>query len=55
MIPVLTSIKKDESVFKLAKANQNEVRMTQFLLSCMRTIYSSFDYLTPDVKLKRVN
>lgn len=38
MIPSFNEIKKEEYVFKLAKANFNEVRMTNFLLSCLKTI-----------------
>jgi hypothetical protein len=44
-IPVFALVKKDENVFKLAKANLNEVRMTSYLLSCMKTIDASDDYL----------
>ena len=48
-VPIFSTIKKEENVFKLAKANANEVRMTNFLLSCMKTLKSTFEYLSPDV------
>jgi len=51
VIPVFSTIKKEENVFKLARANANEVRMTNFLLSCMKTLKSTFEFLTPDFLL----
>jgi hypothetical protein len=44
---MFSEIKKEEYVFKLAKVNFNEVRMTSFLLSCLKTITSAENYLTP--------
>ena len=49
-IPLFSSVKRDENVFKLAKASLNDVRITNFLLSCMRTIKSSDDYLNIDLE-----
>ncbi|EGR30411.1 MIR domain protein [Ichthyophthirius multifiliis] len=46
--PAFSTTKKEEYVFKLAKANQNEVRMTQFLLSCRKVITKAFKYLNPE-------
>ena len=37
-IPAFNEVKKEEYVFKIAKANFNEVRMTNFLLACLKTI-----------------
>ncbi|EGR27925.1 MIR domain protein [Ichthyophthirius multifiliis] len=46
--PQFSTKKKEEYVFKLAKANLNEVRMTQFLLECKKTIQKVYKYLTPE-------
>jgi hypothetical protein len=40
-------VKKEEFVFKLAKANFNDVRMTNFLLACLKTIRGAEQYLSP--------
>lgn len=53
-IPLFSTIKKEENVFKLAKANSNEVKMTCFLLSCMKTIKKTIFYLSPDF-LKKID
>ena len=45
IIPTFNETKKEEYVFKLAKANFNEVRMTNFLLACLRTIKGAEQYL----------
>jgi hypothetical protein len=49
VIPLFTTVKKEENVFKLAKANPSEVRQTKFLISCMRTFNSSLDFLSIDL------
>ena len=46
--PLFSEVKKDEFVFKLAKVNFDEVRMTNFLLSCLKTIKGSEQYLQPN-------
>ncbi|EAR92909.2 zinc finger, C2H2 type family protein (macronuclear) [Tetrahymena thermophila SB210] len=48
IFPAFSTIKKEENVFKLNKASSNEVRMTEFLLSCRRTIKKTFMYLDPE-------
>lgn len=47
MMPTFHIVKKEEFVFKMAKVNFNEVRMTNFLLSCLKTISRSEQYLNP--------
>lgn len=47
-IPVFSNMKREENVFKLSKANHSEVRMTSFLLSCMKTIQLTFELLGPN-------
>lgn len=41
-------MKKEEFVFKMAKTYINEVRMTNFLLSCLKTIKRAEQYLNPN-------
>lgn len=45
LYPAFNETKKEEFVFKLAKANFNEVRMTNFLLACLKTLRGSEQYL----------
>ena len=46
-LPQFTEKKKEEFVFKMAKANFNEVRMTNFLLACLKEIRRGEIYLNP--------
>lgn len=48
IFPAFSTVKKEENVFKLNKASSNEVRMTEFLLSCRKTIKKTFEYLEPE-------
>lgn len=50
IFPAFSTVKKEENVFKLNKASSNEVRMTEFLLSCRKTIKKTFEYLEPEVR-----
>jgi len=55
IFPAFSKIKKEENVFKLNKASANEVRMTEFLLSCRKTIKKTFPFLDPEVKAQSLN
>ncbi|KAM3147608.1 hypothetical protein pb186bvf_000415 [Paramecium bursaria] len=44
-IPVFDDSKRDESIFKIAKASINDVRLTKYLLSCMKSLKKSKKYL----------
>lgn len=46
-VPAFSTHKKEENVFKLAKASGNEIRMTNFLLSCVKAFLVSFEYIDP--------
>jgi hypothetical protein len=49
IIPIFTTQKKEETIFKLAKASHREVMVTCFLKSCTNTIKNCFDYISPGV------
>ena len=44
-MPIFSSKFEQKNVFKFAKAQTNEIRMTKFLLSCMKTIKFVEDFL----------
>ena len=48
-IPIFNS-KSNDAIFKLAKSNQFEIKMTYFLFFCMKTMQSTSEFITPDVK-----
>ena len=48
-IPIFNSKSKD-AIFKLAKSNQFEIKMTYFLFFCMKTMQSTSEFITPNVK-----
>ena len=49
IVPIFSTQKKQENIFKLAKSSQNEAKTTSFLISCMKTIVNTFDFLSPEV------
>jgi len=49
IVPIFSTIKKQENIFKLAKSSQNEAKTTSFLISCIKTIVNTFDFLSPEV------
>lgn len=51
IVPIFSTLKKQENIFKLAKSSLNEAKTTSFLISCMKTIINTFDYLSPEVFL----
>ena len=46
-VPKFGKAWKEDDIFKLLKANNYEIRVTLFLLSCKNTINCSFKYLKP--------
>lgn len=49
-VPLLASM-SENNIFYCSRANQTEVLMTRFLISCKQTIQDSMKCLRPDVKI----